>query len=148
VTTHSRGAPSCALIYCVVFFSIKDALLLSKAITSSLYITRMHTTVLSVSSSKKEKKLGKIHIEAIKHMTPKKWVGLQSVDYAATHVGKKYPSTYPPTVYRPCLARQDGTPHRSYHHLKTLGSTALRNGRAALLERCLNPCEKEKNGLI
>jgi hypothetical protein len=25
------------------------------------------------------------------HITPKMWVGLQSVDYAVTHVGKKYP---------------------------------------------------------
>jgi hypothetical protein len=39
-----------------------------------------------------KKYLGEIHIGTMNHITPKVWVGLQSVDYAATHVGKKYPS--------------------------------------------------------
>jgi formyltetrahydrofolate hydrolase len=56
---------------------------------------------LNVSSQESDKtKLGEIHIEAIKYKTPKRWVGLQSIDYDATHVGKKYPSLQPPTVYR------------------------------------------------
>jgi hypothetical protein len=37
-------------------------------------------------------KLGGIHIGTMNHITPMVWVVLQSVDYAATHVGKKYPS--------------------------------------------------------
>jgi hypothetical protein len=37
-------------------------------------------------------KLGEIHIETMKYKMPKVWMGLQSVDYAANHVGKKYPS--------------------------------------------------------
>jgi hypothetical protein len=34
-------------------------------------------------------------------MYPKERVELQFVDYAVTHVGKKYPSPWLPTVYRP-----------------------------------------------
>jgi hypothetical protein len=37
-------------------------------------------------------KKGEIHIETMNYITPKERVELQSVDYAATHVGKKYPS--------------------------------------------------------
>jgi hypothetical protein len=33
--------------------------------------------------------------------TPKMKVVTQFVDYVATHVSKKYPSPYAPTVYRP-----------------------------------------------
>jgi hypothetical protein len=51
----------------------------------------MHTAVY-MSQVKRRKKQGKIHIEAMNHMSPKVWMELHSVDYAATHVGKKYPS--------------------------------------------------------
>jgi hypothetical protein len=50
----------------------------------------MHTAVYM--SQVKSRKKVKIHIGAMNHMTPKVWVVLQSVDYAATNVGKKYPS--------------------------------------------------------
>jgi hypothetical protein len=35
------------------------------------------------------------------YITPKEMVEDQSADYAATHVGKKYPFPWPPIVYRP-----------------------------------------------
>jgi hypothetical protein len=35
-------------------------------------------------------KLGEIHIETMKYKTPKVWMEVQSVDYVATHVRKKY----------------------------------------------------------
>jgi hypothetical protein len=76
----------------VFIFSITDALLLRKAITPSLCITMMHTAVyMSRVEILKTKKLGEIHIGTMNHKTPKVWVGVQSVDYVATHVGKKYP---------------------------------------------------------
>jgi hypothetical protein len=35
------------------------------------------------------------------YLTPKEMVEDQSADYAATHEGKKYPSPWPPIVYKP-----------------------------------------------
>jgi hypothetical protein len=62
-------------------------LLKIQAITHDLYIARMHTAV-HMSQAKQK---GKIHIVASNCKSHKEKVGDQSVDYAATHVGKSIP---------------------------------------------------------
>jgi hypothetical protein len=61
----------------------------------SNYIQPLHNQdAHSCSSLQNEQniKKGEIHLETMNCRAPKERVELQSVDYAATHVGKKYPS--------------------------------------------------------
>lgn len=51
----------------------------------------MHTAVYKSQGIQKKEK-GGIHIETRNCKTPMKQVELQSIGYAATHVGKNYPS--------------------------------------------------------
>jgi hypothetical protein len=65
--------------------------------TSSLCITRMHTAIQF--TNPKQIKVKYISIASNCKMS-KKMVMVHSVDYAATHVGEKYPSLQAPIVYR------------------------------------------------
>jgi hypothetical protein len=61
----------------------------------SNYIQPLHNQdAHSCSSLQNEQNIKKaeIHTETMNYITPKEMVELQSVDYAVTHVGKKYPS--------------------------------------------------------
>jgi hypothetical protein len=58
------------------------------------------TQPVQITVSQNEKRKKYISIKS-NYITPKEMVEDQSADYAATHVGKKYPSLWPPIVYRP-----------------------------------------------
>jgi hypothetical protein len=60
----------------------------------------MNTAVQGVSIVLKIKG-DELHNKQTECKTPRKKAEAQSVDYAITHVGKKYPSLCPSTVYRP-----------------------------------------------
>jgi hypothetical protein len=72
-----------------VIFSIMGAFITQISNTPGLCITRMHTAVQF--TNPKQKKEAKYISIASNCKFPKKIVKVQSVDYAAIHVGKKYP---------------------------------------------------------
>jgi hypothetical protein len=62
----------------------------------------MHTTVSKSQKAQHTKMTMAKYISIMNNCrTPKEIKVVQSVDYAAIHVGKKYPSPYPSTVYKP-----------------------------------------------
>jgi hypothetical protein len=67
-------------------------LLLNQAITLGVCITKMHTAVQYLGYHKYESKQAKYISSMSNYRSPKVKVEDQSIDYAATHVGKKYPS--------------------------------------------------------
>jgi hypothetical protein len=95
---EDRSKPSPGVSITKKFFDNGRFYYLSQEIIPGLCITKMHTASPNLSISKQ--KLAK-YISIMRNcVTPKKMVEDQSADYVVIHVGKKYPSPWPPIMYK------------------------------------------------